>query len=54
MQKKDLIENLENIIQALKESDQEEISVWAFDETDNDWIALGGKFELNDKILDIL
>lgn len=54
MQKKDLIENLENIIKVLKESNQEEIRVWASDETENDWISLEGNFKFNNKILDIL
>jgi len=51
MKKKDLIDTLEDIITELKNSREEEITIWTYDE---DWIALRGELKLNNKILDIL
>ena len=50
MQKKDLIENLENIIRELKNAGDENdnVVIWAYDSSYGCWITMDGKFELDD------
>ena len=55
MQKRGLIENLENIIRELKNAGNENdnIVIWAYDSSYSDeggcWIAMDGKFELDER-----
>lgn len=53
MKKQKLIENLENILTKLKDCENEEVVVWAYDPTYNEdggsWIVMDGNFEIDEK-----
>lgn len=58
VKKQDLIRNLEEIIEKLKNLNSDDIVIWAYDPTNNEdgggsWIVMNGKFELNENQLDI-
>jgi hypothetical protein len=54
MKRQKLIENLENILSELKNSNKEEVIIWAYDPSYNEdgsgaWIVMDGNFEMDDK-----